>query len=85
MTIFVICFDCDNYAGAKTVITSSMYNYVSKLATVKSALSGGVEWPEMNWVVSDPIFTTPVEIRNPERFERTPPEWYDKVSITIMK
>ena len=44
--------------GAKVALTSKMYNFASKIGSLKSALVGGSgmdTWPDLEWIVTDNI------------------------------
>lgn len=51
--------------GSNTALTSSMYNYATKVAAIKSLFStSGARWPDLNWIVTDrlsePAVSSPV-------------------------
>jgi acyl-CoA synthetase (AMP-forming)/AMP-acid ligase II len=44
--------------GANVALTSSVYNYATKVSTFMSSLSSNIEWPSnLKWVVTDSVFT----------------------------
>lgn len=39
--------------GAQTALTSNLYNYATKVATITTMFSGRITWPTLNWIVTD--------------------------------
>ena len=57
-----ICNSCE----AKVALTSSLYDYATKLASIKSAFASShakQSWPELNWIVTDNILQKGVSTR----------------------
>jgi acyl-CoA synthetase (AMP-forming)/AMP-acid ligase II len=68
-------------SGAKIALTSSLYNYASKLATVANMVAETITWPQLKWDVTDSILSSSTVPHNQERFSKTPPSEFDSVAF----